>query len=116
MGASNFMLAWVSFVGSVAMVAIIPTAFRLMLRAVKPAHSPKRVGAILGIAITLIFIPRVLVNAWSVCPHGSELLSPRLGSALGNGGDRDGNPGTSEGNEVPSSKPKPTASRRELCD
>jgi hypothetical protein len=62
---SNFMQGWLTLIGSLAIIALILTAFGLMLGVVKPADAPKRVGAILGVAILLIFIPSLLVSAWS---------------------------------------------------
>jgi hypothetical protein len=47
------------------MIALILTAFGVMLGLVKPADVPRRVGAILGVAIVLILISGVVVNAWS---------------------------------------------------
>jgi membrane-anchored protein YejM (alkaline phosphatase superfamily) len=65
MNGSNFMQGWATFAGSLAIIALILTAFGLMLGIVKPADVPKRIGAILGIVIVLIFIPSILVSAWS---------------------------------------------------
>jgi hypothetical protein len=64
MGESNFMQGWMALAGSLATIALILTAFGLMLGIVKPADALKRAGAILGTVIALIFIPCVLVNAW----------------------------------------------------
>jgi hypothetical protein len=63
--ASNFVEAWVSLVGSLAMIALILTAFGIMLGIVKPADALRRMGVIIGIVIVLMFIPGVLVDAWS---------------------------------------------------
>ena len=65
MSASNFMHGWVALTGSVATIALILTAFGIMLGIVKPADVLKHVGAILGIVIVLMLIPGVLVSAWS---------------------------------------------------
>lgn len=65
MNGSNFMPGWATLAGSLAAIALILTAFGLMLGIVKPPDALKRIGAILGIAIALIFIPSVLVSAWS---------------------------------------------------
>ena len=65
MSASNFMHGWVALTGSLATIALILTAFGIMLGIVKPADVLKHVGAILGIVIVLMLIPGVLVSAWS---------------------------------------------------
>jgi predicted tellurium resistance membrane protein TerC len=62
---SNFMHGWVVFMGSLATIALILTAFGLMLGIVKPADAVKHVGAILGIVIALMLVPGALVSAWS---------------------------------------------------
>jgi hypothetical protein len=64
MSASNFMHGWVALTGSLATIALILTAFGIMLGIVKPADVLKHVGAILGIVIVLMLIPGVLVSAW----------------------------------------------------
>ena len=64
MGESNFMQGWVALAGSLAMIALILTAFGLMLGIVKPADAVKHVGAILGIVIALMLVPGALVSAW----------------------------------------------------
>jgi hypothetical protein len=56
---------WVTFTESLATIALILTAFGLMLGIVKPADALKHVGAILGIVIVLMLIPDVLMNLWS---------------------------------------------------
>jgi hypothetical protein len=61
---SNFMLGWVALLGSLATIAIILTAFELMLGIVQPADAPWRIAAILGIVIVLTLIPGMLVSAW----------------------------------------------------
>jgi predicted tellurium resistance membrane protein TerC len=58
------MHSWVVLLGSLATIAVILTAFGLMLRIVKPADALNHIGAILGIVIVLMIIPGVLVSAW----------------------------------------------------
>jgi hypothetical protein len=65
MNGSNFMQWWMALLGSIATIALILTAFGLMLSIVKPADALKRVGAILGIVIVLIFILSVVASVWS---------------------------------------------------
>jgi hypothetical protein len=65
MNGSNFMQGWVALAGSLAMIALILTAFGLMLGIVKPADALRRVAAILGIVMLLIVLPAVLVSIWS---------------------------------------------------
>jgi hypothetical protein len=62
MNGSNFMQGWVAIAGSVATIALILTAFGLMLGIVKPADALRRVAAILGIVMLLMVLPAVLVN------------------------------------------------------
>ena len=64
MNASNFMQGWVTLAGSLAMSALILTAFGLMLGIVKPADALRRVGAILGVVMLLMVLPAVLVSIW----------------------------------------------------
>jgi hypothetical protein len=56
---------WVTLTESLATIALILTAFGLMLGIVKPADALKHVGAILGIVIVLMLIPDILMNLWS---------------------------------------------------
>ncbi len=65
MTASSFMHGWMTFIGSLTSIALILTAFGLLLGIVKPADALKHVGAILGIVIVLMLIPAVLANIWS---------------------------------------------------
>jgi len=65
MNGSNFMQGWVAITGLVAVIALILTAFGLVLGVVKPAVSLKRIGTILGTVIVLLLIPGVMVSAWS---------------------------------------------------
>jgi hypothetical protein len=65
MSGLSFMQGWVALAGSLAMIAIILTAFGLMLGIVKPADALRRVGGILGIIMLLMVLPAVLVNIWS---------------------------------------------------
>jgi len=61
-------LAWVSLTQSLAIIAIILTAFGLMLGIVKPADALKHVGAILGIVVLLMLVPDALMSLWSAIP------------------------------------------------
>ena len=65
MNGSNFMQGWVALAGSVATIALILTAFGLMLGIVKPADALRRVAAILGIVIALMMAPGILAGVWS---------------------------------------------------
>jgi ABC-type dipeptide/oligopeptide/nickel transport system permease subunit len=62
---SNFTQEWVLLTGSVAMIALILTAFGLMLGIVKPVNATKHLGAIIGIVIALMLIPGILASVWS---------------------------------------------------
>lgn len=98
MNGSNFMHWWINLVGSLATIALILTAFGIMLRIVKPDDVLKRIGAILGIVIVLMLMPGILVSAWSPCPCGNRSSSSRLGLALFNCCDRDSKREIGEGN------------------
>lgn len=58
-------VAWVSLTQSLAIIALILTAFGLMLGIVKPADALKHIGAILGIMVLLMLVPDVLMSLWS---------------------------------------------------
>lgn len=62
MNGSTFRLGWVTLAGSVATIALILTAFGLMLGIVKPPDALKRVAAILGIVMLLMVLPAVPVD------------------------------------------------------
>src|ERR1039458_3091381 len=68
MNGSNFMQGWVALTGSVAMIALILTAFGLMLGIVKPSDAARYVGVILCIVILLTLAPGILFSAWSAIP------------------------------------------------
>jgi hypothetical protein len=57
--------AWVTLIQSLAAIALILTAFGLMLGIVKPADALKHVGVVLGMVIVLMLIPNILMNLWS---------------------------------------------------
>jgi hypothetical protein len=65
MNGPNFMQGWMALAGSVAMIALILTAFGLMLGIVKPADALRRVAAILGVVMLLLVLPAVIVSIWS---------------------------------------------------
>jgi hypothetical protein len=65
MNGSNFMQGWLTLVVALAIIALILTAFGLMLGIVKPADALKNAGAILGVVVASMVLPSVLVNARS---------------------------------------------------
>ncbi len=77
MSESSLMQGWIALLGVFAMIALILTAFGIMLGIVKPADVPKRVVAIVGIVIVLMLIPGILVSAWK-----SLSLWQRIGLAV----------------------------------
>jgi hypothetical protein len=79
MNGSNFMHWWINFVGSLATIALILTAFGIMLRIVKPDDVLKRIGAILGIVIVLMLIPGLLVSAWSALSLWQQIVLIAIG-------------------------------------
>ncbi len=65
MNGSSFMQGWLTLVGSLAIIALVLTAFGIMLGIVKRADAVNRVGAILGIVIALMLAPGILAGIWS---------------------------------------------------
>jgi len=59
------MQGWLTLVGSLAIIALVLTAFGIMLGIVKRADAVNRVGAILGIVIVLVLAPGILAGVWS---------------------------------------------------
>jgi len=57
MGGTNFLQGCVALTGSAARIALIPTAFGLMLGIVKSADAFKRIGIIVGTVISLLVLP-----------------------------------------------------------
>lgn len=64
---------WTGLVGSLVMLAIIVTAFGLMLGIVKLEDALKRIGAIAGIVIALMLIPAILISFWSGMSLGQRV-------------------------------------------
>jgi hypothetical protein len=64
MSESSFIHSWVTLFGSLAIIAIILAALGFMLGIVKLADAPRNIGAILGIMISLMLFPGVLLCAW----------------------------------------------------
>jgi hypothetical protein len=65
MNGSSFMQGWLTLVGSLAIIALVLTAFGIMLGIVKRSDVVNRVGAILGIVIVLMLAPGILAGIWS---------------------------------------------------
>ena len=79
MTGSSLMHGWVSILGSLAMIAIILTAFGLMVGIVKPADAVKHIGAIFGIVIGLMVIPGILGSAWSALSLWQQIALIAIG-------------------------------------
>jgi len=62
---ASFLNDIAKLVGSVAVIAIIVTAFGLMLGFLKPADAFKRIGVIAGTVIVLFELPQIVVRTWS---------------------------------------------------
>jgi putative effector of murein hydrolase LrgA (UPF0299 family) len=58
--------AWARLVESVAVIGIVVTALCLMLGIVERREVLKHIESIIGIAILLILVPALIVNAWAV--------------------------------------------------
>jgi hypothetical protein len=70
---------WVTLTESVATIALILTAFGLMLGIVKPADALRRVAAILGIVMLLMVLPALLVNVWTAMSLWQRLALTAIG-------------------------------------
>jgi hypothetical protein len=79
MNGSNFMHWWINLVGSLATIALILTAFGIMLRIVKPDDIQKHIGAILGTVILLMLIPGILASAWSALSLWQQIVLIAIG-------------------------------------
>jgi hypothetical protein len=82
MTGSNFMQGWTALVGSLAIIALILTAFGIMPGIVKPADALKNVGAILCIVVALILIPGVLLSAWSAMSLWQQIAFIAIGIGI----------------------------------
>lgn len=71
--------SWVTLLGSLAMIAIVLTAFGLMVGILKPAEAVDRIGAILGIMIVFILIPVLLISAWVGLPLWQKIAVVAVG-------------------------------------
>jgi hypothetical protein len=79
MNGSNFMQGWVALAGSIAMIALILTAFGLMLGIVKPSDALRRVAAILGVVMLLLVLTAVIVNLWSAMSLWQQIALIAIG-------------------------------------
>ena len=82
MNGLSFMQGWTMSVGSLAMIALILTAFGLMLGIVKPADALRRIAAILGVIMLLLVLPAVLVTIWSSMLLWQQLALVAIGVGL----------------------------------
>jgi uncharacterized membrane protein YccC len=76
---SDFMHRSEVLLGSLATIAIILTAFGLMLGIVKPADALRHIGAIMGIVILLMIGPGILLSAWSAMSLWQQLAFVAIG-------------------------------------
>lgn len=76
---ANFMQDWTQLVKSLAVIALILTAFGLMLGFIQPAVALRRVAAILGIVAMLILIPCALAKLWSDIPLWQWIVLAAIG-------------------------------------
>jgi hypothetical protein len=79
MNGSNIIQGWLTLVGSLATIALILTAFGIMLGIVKPADVPKRIGVILVIVIGFMVVPGILANAWSAISIWQQIALLAIG-------------------------------------
>lgn len=69
-------------IGILAVLAIIVTAFGLMLGILKPADAFKRIGVIVGTVIALLIVPQVVVCTWSAIPVWQQLALIVIGLVI----------------------------------
>jgi hypothetical protein len=79
MSGSNFMQGWVALAKSFAIIALILTAFGLMLGIVKHADAVNRVAAILRIVIVLMLAPGILAGVWSAISLWQQIALMAVG-------------------------------------
>jgi protein-S-isoprenylcysteine O-methyltransferase Ste14 len=72
-----------SMVGSIAIIAIIVTAFTTMLGLKKPADTARYCGVIVGIALVLILIVFVFVGLWSSMSLWQKAVVAVVGACMG---------------------------------
>jgi len=82
MNGPNFMQGWVALVGSLTIIALILTAFGLMLGIVRPADALRSVAAILGVVMLFMVLPAVLVNVWSGMSLWQQFALAAIGLCL----------------------------------
>lgn len=73
MAIDNLLNGIVGLVGASAIIAIIVTAFGLMLGILKPANATGRIGIIAGTVIALLVLPEIIVNIWRTLPLWQHL-------------------------------------------
>jgi Flp pilus assembly protein TadB len=71
-----------SMVGSIAIIAIIVTAFTTMLGLVKPADTVKYCGVIVGIAVVLVLVVSVFVGLWSSMSMWQKAVAAAVGFCI----------------------------------
>jgi Sec-independent protein secretion pathway component TatC len=69
-------------VGSIAIIAIIVTAFTTMLGLVKPADTVKYCGVIVGIAVVLVLVVSVFVGLWSSMSMWQKAVAAAVGFCI----------------------------------
>lgn len=79
---STFMHGWIVFLGSLAVIVIILTAFGIMPGVLKAADAMKLVGAILGIVIVLTLAPGIIVSAWLAIPLWQRVALLAIGICI----------------------------------
>jgi len=73
---------WVELLGSLAMLALVLTAFGLMIGLVKPSDIPRKPGALLAILIALMIIPGILISVWERMSLGQQIALAGIGGVI----------------------------------
>ena len=82
MNGSNFMQGWVSLAGSVATIALILTAFGLMLGIVKPADVFEARGRHPRRRYSFVAAPGILASLWSAIPLWQRIAIVVIGIGI----------------------------------
>lgn len=79
----RFFNSLMELLGSFLLVAIIVTAFGLILGMVKPTGACRRIGVIVGAVIALLVVLRIAASAWSAMTLWQQMAIAALGLLIG---------------------------------
>lgn len=70
---SEIMYGWMYLVRTLALLAIVTTAFRLMLDVVKACEAATQLAVIVAVVILLILLPVTCFEAWNALSHWQKI-------------------------------------------